>query len=123
MSGYAPSNYNASVNSVRVLNKGFNEKNVETGNLSEDNTMAAMSQTNFSKTGMKHYRDNIFEDPLFNIPQTPQSNYFRRSDAYAKRPPLMKLDGPRKVNLSKKIKNRKLSPQYMSENGYKFSRN
>lgn len=104
MSGYAPSQYAGSVNSVRVLQKN---KNLDNGNLSEDMTMAAMSQTNYSKTGMKNYRDNIFDSE---IPATPQSNYFRRSDAYAKRPPLMKLEGSRKVSLNKKMKKRKLSP-------------
>jgi hypothetical protein len=38
MSGYAPSNYNASSHSVRVLNPGFKDKNFDTGNVSEDNT-------------------------------------------------------------------------------------
>jgi hypothetical protein len=70
MSGYAPSNYHASANSVRVLTRG-KEKNVDAGNLSEDMTMAAMSQTNFSKTGIKQYRDHMFEDPSFNLPMTP----------------------------------------------------
>lgn len=51
MSGYAPSNYAASVASVRVKkpNGGHDV------NLSDDMTMAAMSQTNFSKTGMMNY--------------------------------------------------------------------
>lgn len=57
MSGYAPSNYAASVGSVRAKPKGGND-----ANLSDDMTMAAMSQTNFSKTGMKHYRDSNFID-------------------------------------------------------------
>lgn len=70
----------------------------------------AMSQTQMSKTGMKGFtRDSNFIDrePSFHIPQpaTPQSNYFRRSDAYtyAKRPPLIALDGTRKVSLNKKM--------------------
>lgn len=50
MSGYAPSNYAASVASVRANVKpiGVNETN-----MSDKMTMAAMSLTNYSKTGMK----------------------------------------------------------------------
>ena len=87
----------------------------------------AMSQTQMSKTGMKGFtRDSNFIDrePSFHNqgPATPQSNYFRRSDAYtyAKRPPLMALDGSRKVSLNKKMTKkgrRRHTPQYMSENG------
>ena len=64
MSGYAPSLYAQSVNSMRVKDK-MNEG----GNHSEDMTMAAMSQTNFSKTGMIHIRDNFIDrEPSLNMP-------------------------------------------------------
>ena len=65
--------------------------------------------------------DNFIDrEPSFKEPTTPQSQYFRRSNAYAKRPIATADGGLRRINLQKKTKkgSRNISPDYQSEKAY-----